>query len=561
MRASRGPANPELPKPGPAAAGPASHGPAGSGWAAKLRRKARIGVGLLGELLLQGRADGLLRVAAERLIPALERQRNRIWADRLRIALLRGQPGLRASAVEVRQCLAGSQLLIPPGWRVQGRQHRRLARRLAQRMARSGAVLVSCDDWLRDRQGRRIWRQKPLWDPLYDHWAGPAPLLVRQSLLQELEHPLASARFSPAWRQDLQQLARQRGGHAHVPLPLLEAPEPRPLEPRPPEESQSPTPATPTPASPRPSSPRLSSPPSLSPPSPSPTPPRPLLSVLIPTAGQVRPIAGQSRLLLRHCLQTLLARSSYRPLEVVVIDGGEVPPAVVAELTGLLERELGPEGWQWLHDAGPFNYSARLNRAAAAARGELLLQLNDDTELLAADVGRPDGLEQLLACLEQTGAGIAGALLLYPDGRVQHAGTAIDNQAPRHAWSGCRPQDLPWGTLEHPRTFHAVTAAVCLCRRSLWQELGGLSLAFPINYGDVDFCLRAAQRGAATVLEPASRWIHHESASRPIQAVPPELAVFGETWMGPLGGSHNVDDYCSVWRHLLAPHPQARQSP
>ena len=512
----------------------AGSGASGPGLAAKLRRKGRIGVGLLGELLLHGRADGLLRVAAERLMPVLERRRNRIWADRLRIALLRWQPGLRASAAEVTAALARSQLLIPPGWPIHGRRRRRLERRLAQRMARSRAALVSCDDWLRDRWGRRIWRQKPLWDPLYDPWAGPAPLLVHRSLLEELERTGPWERFSPSWRQQLQRLALERGGHAHVPLPLLEVP-----------------PAL-LPGSPPPAAPLAA---------PTPAVPRPLVSVLIPTAGQVRSIAGRPQLLLKHGLQTLLARSSYRPLEVVVIDGGELPPAVVAELAGLLERELGSGGWQWLHDAGPFNYSERLNRAAAAARGELLLQLNDDTELLAASAGQPDGLTQLVACLEQTGAGIAGALLLYPDGRVQHAGTAIDNQAPRHAWSGCWPRDLPWGTLAHPRTFHAVTAAVCLCRRSLWQELGGLSLAFPVNYGDVDFCLRAAHRGAATVLEPASRWIHHESASRPIQAVPPELEAFGRTWMGPLGGSHNVDDYCSVWRHLLAPHPEARHQP
>jgi hypothetical protein len=252
-------------------------------------------------------------------------------------------------------------------------------------------------------------------------------------------------------------------------------------------------------------------------------------------------------MLVLNCLRSLVERSRHRNLEVVVIDGGELEDAAIASLASLVEAAFGAGRWRLLRQRSAYTYTDRINRAAAAASGDVLLQLNDDTELLDGD-----GVTALLGALQEPSVGIAGALLLYPDGRVQHAGTAIDNLAPRHAWAGCRPEQLPWGTLEGLRQFHAVTAAVCLCRRSLWERLGGLSDRFPINYGDVDFCLRAADLGQRSVLVPASRWIHHESASRKVET-PPELADFAEVWAERLGGPFSVDSYCSPWRHLLAP--------
>jgi len=147
---------------------------------------------------------------------------------------------------------------------------------------------------------------------------------------------------------------------------------------------------------------------------------------------------------------------------------------------------------------------------------------------------------------------VVGALLLYPNGRVQHAGVAIDNLAPRHAWASCKPERLPPGLIETARAFQAVTAAVCLCSANLWRQLGGLRLELPINYGDVDFCLRARQAGKVVLLDPASRWIHFESASRSLDLVPPELGLFQELWANQLGGIWCSDPYVSRWRQLLA---------
>lgn len=493
-------------------------GPAPTG---RLKRKAQKGLLLLGQLL-QGDPNGLLRVAAERLIPRLERFRNRPWADQLRILLIGLQPGVRSDRAASEALRRHCELFVPDGWSLPRSQRRRLEHLLASRMLRSGAAMVTCDDWIPSERGW-IWRQKPIWDGPFDKAVGigEGPVLFRAELAERMGAAVPRE-DSRAWRAALHELALAAGGHAHVPLPLARVPTsfalPAPDRPEQAKETKT-------------------------------LQDTPLVSVLIPTAGFSLPGAQRGQPLLMNCLESLVAKSHYRHLEVVVIDGGELESQLIGELAELVEGSLGRGRWRFLREESPYSYTTRINRAAKAASGELLLQLNDDTELLDGE-----GVQALVTALEEPDVGIAGALLLYPDGRVQHAGTAIDNLAPRHAWAGCHPQDLPWGTLLGCRTFQAVTAAVCLCPRTLWERLGGLSDSFPINYGDVDFCLRARELGLRTVLAPRSRWIHYESISRGVE-VPPELPLFARRWGNELGGDFSVDPYCSPWRQLLAKPP------
>ena len=108
----------------------------------------------------------------------------------------------------------------------------------------------------------------------------------------------------------------------------------------------------------------------------------PLVSVLIPSGGFHKPIGGRDTMLLRHCLTCLLQRSDYRELEIVLIDGGELSREELAEFEKMTAYGLGPGRWRHARSDLPYSYSQRINQAAAAARGEFLLQLNDDTELL-----------------------------------------------------------------------------------------------------------------------------------------------------------------------------------
>jgi GT2 family glycosyltransferase len=276
------------------------------------------------------------------------------------------------------------------------------------------------------------------------------------------------------------------------------------------------------------------------------------VSILIPTGGFKKTINGRNEVMVRHCLNTLLKISNYRNLEIIVVDGGELSDSLIEELKTLTTAELGPDRWQLLRDPRPYSYSLRINQAAAIAKGDWLLQLNDDTEII-----NPNSLESMLAVAQQANGGIVGALLLYPNGLVQHAGVAIDRLAPRHIWAGCNPKRLPAGFMQSARQFSAVTAAVSLCSKQLWQELGGLSEELPINYGDVDFCLRGGELGHKILLDPRSKWFHFESASRNTDGIPPELETFRRQW-APRLGNNTIDPYTSRWREVLCPLPPRR---
>ena len=449
------------------------------------------------------------RVLAERLVPKLELWRGEIWADLLRYCLIRLQPGLRAT----KAANTDFSLLLPPGWTISKRQQKRLRRLLSARQHWSDALVVSCDDWLPQSNGKRAWHQKGLIDTFLDRASAEAegPLWLSNAVLQQIGPAPLAGPERIEWRSQLMACVDPERW-AHVPLPLVEAP-PQPKR----EQAMSPLGI-------------------------------PLVSVLIPSGGFSKIIKGRSTLLLRHCLQALLSRSSYRNIEIVLIDAGELTQELLSELEALTTAELGPGRWRHERNQNPYSYSERINQAAAAAKGEWLLQLNDDTELI-----EPNSIASMLELAQRPGVGVVGALLLYPGGRVQHAGVAIDNLAPRHAWGGCLPSALPVDLVIAPRAFQAVTAAVCMCSTALWQQLDGLRLNLPINYGDVDFCLRARETGLAVLLDPSSRWLHFESASRSLDAIPPELELFKELWGSNLGGNWCVDPYASKWRELLAP--------
>ena len=453
---------------------------------------------------------------AVRVIKELERWRGQPLADAIRRCMVAIQPGIAPL-----RCRSGNGaeffLLLPPGWSIPAHQQRRLQRVLRRRQQRSGAAVVSCDDWVPVAGGRHVWRPKGQFDPLLEPQLqeSEGPLWLRRELVQQLGDPPIDPFQRFRWRAALLE-AVGAGGWAHVALPLVTAPAQTLLAVQPAQPQG-----------------------------------EPLVSVLIPSGGFCKPIGGRSTMLLRHGLQTLLQRSEYRQLEIVLIDGGELTPRELKEFEQLTTGALGPGRWVHTRSEQPYSYSQRLNQAAEVANGDWFLQLNDDTEVL-----EPGAIGSMLALAQRPGVGIVGALLLYPSGRVQHAGVAIDNLAPRHPWAGIWPKRLPYGWLAAPRPCQAVTAAVCLCSAKLWRDLDGLRSDLPINYGDVDFCLRARQQGLAVLLDPASRWIHFESASRSIQGTPVELPRFRELWSNALGGRWCIDPYVSRWRELMAVKPQ-----
>jgi len=170
------------------------------------------------------------------------------------------------------------------------------------------------------------------------------------------------------------------------------------------------------------------------------------------------------------------------------------------------------------------------NLAAEAASGATLVLLNDDIEPLV-----PEWLELLVAQTQRRGVGVAGAKLLYPSGAVEHAGVAVGIlDGAGHPGRGLLAAELcAW--LDLTRNVSAVTGACLAVRREVFRDLGGLDVRFPVNYNDVDFCLRAREAGLEIVYEASAVLRHYEAQSRLPYTTLEERERFHERWGRVIG--------------------------
>ncbi len=177
--------------------------------------------------------------------------------------------------------------------------------------------------------------------------------------------------------------------------------------------------------------------------------------------------------------------------------------------------------------AEPFNWSRYNNLAVAAARGEYLLFLNDDIEII--DRG---WLHTLLEQAERPEVGAVGPQLLYPDRRVQHAGMFLASLGvARHAFRNS-PEDDPgyFGLALAQRDVIAVTGACLLTRRETFESLGRFDESHDVVNNDIDYCLRVFETGLRTIYTPHTRLIHHELASRSEIADSVRQQAFASKW-------------------------------
>lgn len=228
--------------------------------------------------------------------------------------------------------------------------------------------------------------------------------------------------------------------------------------------------------------------------------PAPLVSVIIPTRDRAA--------LLAPCLEGLFLRTDYPAMEVIVVDNGSTEPALHA----LLHRWSSEPRLRVLPSPGPFNYALLNNQAAAEARGEVLVLLNNDTEVL-----HPEWLREMASLAIRPDIGAVGAKLFFPSGRIQHAGVIL---GPR----GVAGHDYLFAGGEDEgqqddllllRQVSAVTGACLAVRRDAYLAVGGLDeQRFRVAYNDVDLCLKLGAGGLRNVFTPYARLRHHESASR-----------------------------------------------
>jgi GT2 family glycosyltransferase len=222
-----------------------------------------------------------------------------------------------------------------------------------------------------------------------------------------------------------------------------------------------------------------------------------LVSIVLP----FRDAAG----LLRRCLRSL-RRSTYPGRELVLVDNGSRSP----RLRRWLDRQEARGEARVVRDPSPFNFSRLCNAGAAVARGDWLLFLNNDTEVIT-----PDWLERMLAVAGRDDVAITGAGLYYPDGTAQHLGMALDTSGrwahPHRGTPRAEVERHPW--LGKPRAVAAVTGACLLLRAELFRRLGGFDEALPVEGNDTDLCLRASRLGKVAIV-PEAQLLHYEGVSR-----------------------------------------------
>lgn len=229
----------------------------------------------------------------------------------------------------------------------------------------------------------------------------------------------------------------------------------------------------------------------------------PKISIVIPTRNHTED--------LRRCLDSITQKTDYPNYEILLVDNGSDEEETLAYYKTLPWKVV------WCGNVdGAFNFSHMVNCGVAAAEGEYIVLLNNDTEVIS-----PSWLQDLLVYLRIPGVGVAGCKLLYQDGTVQHAGVVLKmgNGVAGHAFKLI--PDWDGGYLSYAnsaRNYSAVTAAALMTTRELYERAGGFDAErFGVSYNDVDFCLRVRKLGYRVVFVPNARLYHHEGKSRGVE--------------------------------------------
>ncbi|MGH7936768.1 MAG: glycosyltransferase family 2 protein, partial [Chthoniobacterales bacterium] len=240
--------------------------------------------------------------------------------------------------------------------------------------------------------------------------------------------------------------------------------------------------------------------------------PAPLVTIIVPTRDHAA--------LLRRCLESVRGLTSYPSLEIIVVDNGSAEDATLEYFRQL---EADQQARVIRHDE-PFNFSRLNNLAAAEARGEILAFLNNDIE-----VTEPGWLSELVSHAVRPEVGAVGARLWYGDETLQHGGVVLGLggvaghpflHMPRGHHGYCDRAILQ-------RKCAAVTGACLLTSRAVFAQLGGFDEKnLSVDFSDIDYCLRAAELGLATIWTPYANLVHDESVSRGHHRTPGDQARF-----------------------------------
>lgn len=235
-----------------------------------------------------------------------------------------------------------------------------------------------------------------------------------------------------------------------------------------------------------------------------------LISIIIPTKGNIK--------LLKSCIESIEAKSSYKNYEIIVVDNSKREEAR-KYLAGLPYKTL-------LYNEA-FNFAKINNFAVKYARGNHIIFLNDDTQVIS-----PDWIEKMLEYSEKPAVGAVGALLFYPNDTIQHAGILIGvGGITSHAFEGLPRNESGYKSLvQTVRECSAVTGACLMIKKSLFESVDGFDENLAYSFNDVDLCLRLREKGYLVIYTPCAQLYHQGTASRPYTEDNEEIRYFVKRW-------------------------------
>lgn len=226
----------------------------------------------------------------------------------------------------------------------------------------------------------------------------------------------------------------------------------------------------------------------------------PKVNIVIPTKDHAAMLA--------NCVNAVLEKTEYRNYDIILVENNSVEPETFAYYERIEKDSDKVHVVRW--PGHGFNYSAICNFGAAHSDGEIILFLNNDTEVIS-----PEWLGAMVNFMGRPDVGVVGAKLICRDGIVSHGGVWLSTNDVGYMGYDLGADDSGYmDTMRYPYDPVAVTGACQMIRRSLFERIGGFDESLAVDLNDIDLCLKAEQEGLVTVFEPRARLYHNEHTSR-----------------------------------------------
>ena len=206
------------------------------------------------------------------------------------------------------------------------------------------------------------------------------------------------------------------------------------------------------------------------------------------------------------CVDSILEKTEYPNYEIILINNNSYEK----ETFYYIEKAKENDKVNVFDYDGSFNWSKINNFASEKSNGDVLVFLNNDTEVISKN-----WLSLLVSDAIQPNVGAVGSKLLYPDNAIQHLGVVMGlTYFAGHIFAKYAEDKVPNIFNVHRRNVSAVTGACIAIEKETFEKIGKFDENFEISFSDIEFCLRLMENGYRNIINPQSILYHHEMKSR-----------------------------------------------